>query len=201
MPNLDSNSQQEIVTELNNLKRKAALMQDCHGRLSERFSSWESKSSIIITVFAAVAFIATTAETKTLFDFVSENDLKRVAALCSLIVFLSTLVKLETRWGMKASAHQATLNAFTRYLRHIDMILKSVDNKSYEELEAIALQLTTEYSNIGDFSPNIPSAQFLDLKQKHLQKVAISRALDANPFQSQRKLRHEIARTNQDTTE
>lgn len=194
MPDESSPKRQDIIRELDNLKRKTALMQACHGQLAENLSWLENLSSILITIISFLAIIATTAEARTLLWSVSESDLKSLAALCSLAVFFATLVKFETRWGAKAAAHTASLKALTRFLRQLDITLKTLDDKDNAELETLAAQLVTEYSDICEVSPDIPSKQFLKLKQQHLQKIALSRALDKEPFTNIRKLRRQIAR-------
>lgn len=201
MPDENSTHRHEIILELKNLKRKTALMQACHGQMAEHLGTLESQSSIIVTLFAAFAIIATTAEARAILNFASEEDLRRVAALFSLIVFFATLLKLETRWGAKAASHTATLKAFTRFLRQLDITLKALDDKSDDELELLGTQLASEYSDICEISPDIPTRKFLKLKQKHVQNIGLSREIDKTPFLSLREMRKKIQQATQEAEE
>jgi hypothetical protein len=183
-----SPKKQAIVDELENLKRKTALMQSCHGQQAEKLSRLENRSTLVVVVLSGLTLVATTAEARTIFTFLTEDDLKKVTAVFSLVVFLLTIVKNQVGWGTKAGIHSTSLNAFTRFLRHIDFILKAVDDKSDDEIEITALDLAKEYSDICAASPDIPSKEFLKFKQNHLQIIAVSRALDKDPFAPLRSL-------------
>lgn len=181
-----------IVQELDNLKRKTALMQSCHGKLAEQFTRREKLSSMFVTLMAGLAIIATTAEARTLLVPITEEDLRRAAALFSISVFIATLFRLEARWSAQAGMHSVSLEALTKFLRRLDIILKTLEDKTDLELETLAHSLAKEYTDITEAAPKIASQKFLALKQQHLQTIAISRALDKDAFISLRKIRKQL---------
>jgi hypothetical protein len=53
-------------------------------------------------------------------------------------------------------------------------------------------ELLCEYKKVMDSTVLIPDRVFNKYKRKHLQKVAISNALDKNPFKTLREIKKEL---------
>jgi hypothetical protein len=190
--NLSANVE-KIIKELRNLKRKARLMQYCHGQMAETYSNRACWLSRITILLAGLAVLATTAEAKLLTDPIAdETSLQRAAAVFSITVFLLTILRMDNQWATFAGEHQTSLHSFTRFLRNIDITLEGLDGKPLSELEDISTKILNEYSDICEASPSISSRRFLRLKQEHLQIYHISRAVDDNPFVDLRQLRREL---------
>jgi hypothetical protein len=190
---------EKIIKELRNLKRKARLMQYCHGQLAGTYANRARWLTRITTLLAGLAVIATTAEAQLIAgSIVNETSLQRIAAIFSITVFLLMILRMDNQWEILAGKHSAGLNAFTRFLRQIDIILESLDGKPLDDLESISKDLANEYSDVCEASPAISSDKFLKLKRSHLQIYKISRAIDDNPFVDIRKLRRELRNLTED---
>jgi hypothetical protein len=191
VPN-SSDIKQRLITEITNLKRKTALMQFCHGELATAYASYDKTHSICVALLAGLAAIITSAESRLILFEVEEGVLSGIAALITLVLFFVTLLRYEMQLSAKAGEHSSSLKSYTRFLRRLDMTLETLENKKTSEIEQISKDLANDYSDISDASPKIPSRQFIKLKQKHLQNIAVSRKLDTNPFLSIKQIRKQF---------
>jgi len=63
---------------------------------------------------------------------------------------------------------------------------------SDENLKMEQRQMIDDYKKVMETTPQISENDFNKYKQKHLRKVAISKALDNTPFKSLRKIKKEL---------
>jgi hypothetical protein len=86
-------------------------------------------------------------------------------------------------WASQSGRHSAALERYTQLLRSVHFFLGSrIDTLADDKVVEEAKRLVDEYAVIGESVPKVPSDMFLALKQKHLQTIAISKALDTSPF-------------------
>lgn len=182
----------ETVNEIKNLKRKCALQQNCHYELASRVSFSSKVLNVSLVLLSAVTVLSTTDHVEVLLDADSKLLQRHISALFSVLVFLLMLLKLELRLAEIASSFKAGGDAFTRFLRKVDMLLPTLDSKQANEIERLGAQLTDEYTRITDFARDIPTHDFLRLKQRHLQQIAKSRALDTDPFLSLKDIKGDL---------
>ncbi|MCY3978649.1 MAG: SLATT domain-containing protein [Chloroflexi bacterium] len=172
----------DTVNEIKNLKRKCALQQFCHYELASRVGLTAKILNVTLVLLSGLTVLSTTDHAKALLDNKGGPMQSQVSALFAILVFLLTLLRMELRFSEIANSFRAGGDAFTRYLRKIDMLIPVLDSMQGDEINRLGMQLTDEYSRIADFAREIPGRDFLRLKQKHLQRKAVSKALDENPF-------------------
>ena len=187
-------SSAKIVDEIKNIKRKTALQQHCHFVLSDRFNERSTLLNGLLLLLSTLTMLSTTVHAELLLlDIIDEATLRKMSAFLSIALFLTMILRLFVRWSDAASAYGTSANAYTRFLRKLDMMLTSLDELSSDELERLGAQLTSEYLVIADQAQSISDDDLLSLKQEHLQKVAVSKELDKDPFMSISDIKRRLA--------
>ena len=179
-----TDSKTETINEIKNVKRKTALQQFCNYELASRVSLTSRVLSTTLVLLSGITVLSTTDHAKLLMDAIGGPNQSHVTALFSIVVFLMMLLRLELRLSERAVSFRSGGDAYTRLLRKIDMLLPRLEVMQVDELERLGAQLTDEYGGIVHFAREIPGHEFLRLKQNFLQRKAISRALDKDPFQN-----------------
>lgn len=175
----------QTIEEIKNLKRKCALQQHCHFELASRIEVNSKVLNVSLVLLSGLTMLSTTAHADIIFsDVIDVITQRRLAAILSAAVFLLMLLRLELRLSEISSGFTAGGDAHTRFLRKIDMLIPTLDSLPVEEIERLGVQLTDEYVSITAFARTIPGRDFLRLKQRHLQRKAMSKALDADPYSS-----------------
>jgi len=100
--------------------------------------------------------------------------------LLAVVTFFSTLVEIKLDWRGRAEAHA-----------HAARLFAQIKNESIETRTTLAAggenhlkDVMQRYRFVCEMSPAIPEDKFLQLKQHHKRKVAISRYLDSHPYAS-----------------
>ncbi|WP_124082253.1 hypothetical protein [Pigmentiphaga humi] len=94
-------------------------------------------------------------------------------------VFFLTLIQVKTDWKGRSDAHKRTLNVYTEVKREAGYIL------SAGEYDRDACQrVFSRYDMAVSVGVPIPESEFLRQKQRHLVKIALSKALDRRPAAS-----------------
>ena len=78
---MSSTTKDGLIAEIKNIKRKTSLQQYCHAQLGNTFNLRSRVLGMTLTICAALALIATTAESRTLFgSIVDDQVLSQIAA-------------------------------------------------------------------------------------------------------------------------
>lgn len=105
--------------------------------------------------------------------------------LLSIGVFFLSLVQLLVNWKAKADSYQRSLAALSEFVKIGRPLARAGMAETSREVEtALAL-----YHQISEWTEPVPEKLFLPLKQKHVRKVEISKALDTSPSASILRLR------------
>jgi len=170
-----------LVKELKSLKDKADLLASIHSRLSDEYGrahTWISSMLLAIsTMLVGLTFISE--------DFVyssvglSSNALKWIIGVTSILNFAGVLLLAEWKFQDKAASYREAVRFYFGIVNRIRKVLDSGEKITEETME----EIRTEYGRTSAL-PKIPDSKFLELKQWHLQKVAISRELNKRPFES-----------------
>lgn len=91
--------------------------------------------------------------------------------------FFAVLVEAILNLGGKAEGHSRSLSAYQAVVREARILIDRGDG--LDEQEFLRLKNLNEIA--GSMSAPIPESRFLQLKQKHLKKVALSKLLDERP--------------------
>ncbi len=91
-------------------------------------------------------------------------------------VFFLTLIQIKTDWKGRSDAHKRTLDVYAEVKREAGYLLLA------SEYDHDACQrVFSRYDMAASVGVPIPEGEFLKHKQRHLVKVALSKALDGRP--------------------
>lgn len=191
MGNKDNN----LLKFLDKLKRKAEITRNAHsysgGIYETRFKILRG-FSIIGAAISATLIFADYDLFSSILNLGNEQILRLVGGTFSLLVFLSSLLEYVLEYQQRFEKHYQTVRLLTSLIRDIDM-MKYMGNSESLRREDIE-KLENRYNWINEQAPIIPDGFFLKSKQKFLQKLEISKALDENPFKSIKEIKNELSK-------
>jgi hypothetical protein len=107
-------------------------------------------------------------------------------AIAAALNFSLVVIGLSWRPAARAALHDQAVRHYSRAKHEIRQL--EADNNTTEQA---VVHIRERYLDDRDL-PRLAERRFLKLKQWHLQKVAISRELDANPLESLRSIRNRL---------
>jgi hypothetical protein len=150
-----------------------SILRDCYERRATGLTLLIMALSVIAT---GVAFIG--GEPETMIGPFTARVQVWVGVLTCVVFFLS-IVDLQVEWRRRAGAHDEAVRRFS------DLKAKYRHGERDGEVVHADLDLTAEYERtwdaVGALRVAIKDAQFTKLKQKHWQKVEISKRISARP--------------------
>lgn len=94
-------------------------------------------------------------------------------------VFFLTLIQIKTDWKGRSDAHKRTLDIYAEVKREAGYLL-SAGEYNHDSCQRVF----SRYDMAASVGVPMPESEFLRQKQRHLVKVAISKALDDRPATS-----------------
>lgn len=94
-------------------------------------------------------------------------------------VFFLTLIQIKTDWKGRSDAHKRTLDVYAEVKREAGYLL-SAGEYNHDSCQRVF----SRYDMAASVGLPIPESEFLRQKQRHLVKVALSKALDDRPATS-----------------
>ena len=91
-------------------------------------------------------------------------------------VFFLTLIQIKTDWKGRSDAHKRALDVYAEVKREAGYLL-SADEYNRDACQRVF----SRYDMAASVGVPIPESEFLRQKQRHLVKVALSKALDDRP--------------------
>jgi hypothetical protein len=170
----------QIRTELHAMREKADQKVTSHSYLRDFYQGWGQRLNIYVLLGTALLLFFTLASS----DFlertlgISPDEFKWISGVVALLAFCLSLVDLTWNPGTKSKAHDQAVAHYLRMGYEIRNLLVS-DDLSKEKTRV----LQEEYLDAADL-PRIPEDQSLLLKRRHLQKMAVAKALELNPHRS-----------------
>lgn len=163
--------------ELQRIRRVADTLCTGHANLRDRYTRRALVLDLAIlglsTWLVALAFVEPRINIK-LTPFGWDGQVW-VGVLGAATFFLA-LFQLKTDWKARADAHKRTLNLYAEVKREAGYLIASdkFDEQDWRRVLA-------RYDMASAVGVELPEAEFLRQKQKHVMKVALSRHLDAHP--------------------
>ena len=177
--------------QLKEFRRLANQMASMHSMESDRYSNyaqWLSVGGLVFSAFLlALAMICELFVQRTI--GISPDAFKWIMGLLAFLNFSIILILLAWRPFNHAAAHREAVERYTRIKREIDNILENQSDISIETTN----NLKDAYLDTSD-QPKIKDSRFNKLKQAHLIKVEVSRALSVNPHKTIRNIKKELAK-------
>ncbi len=186
---MTSTSQDELAQRLDSVRRKADQQCTAHAYLRDRYRLLQSAITTLSLVsgvtLLAVVMASPTLVTQT--TGLSAGQYQWLTAFLAAFSFSIVVVLLAWRFDVRAGLHDQAVRHYTRSHYHASRLRAESTPLSLDAVE----RLEDEYLDDRDL-PRIPEKKFLWLKQWHLQKVAISKRLDRDPFTPLRSIREEL---------
>jgi hypothetical protein len=94
-----------------------------------------------------------------------------------VFTFLLSIVQLRVDWKRQSDAHRRTCDLYSEVKRECNYLLASGAETQGED----GRRVLARYGIATDIGTAMPEGEFLRQKKRHVQKIAISRHLDAHP--------------------
>lgn len=169
---------QSVDEHLKKLKERANLQATCHAIMRDYYSVWNFWLTIgaLIPTAALLLFPLTTDDFIGNALHLTPNAFKLINAAVALFAFIMVLMQMVWRPDSRSKAHKRAVEHFTAAKYEIRLLLEQQDVS-----KADVQRVEEEYLDV-QWLPVIEDRRFLRLKQKHLQKIALSKKLDDNPW-------------------
>jgi hypothetical protein len=170
-----------VQLELLAMREKADQEVSSHSFLRDHFQGWGQRLNIY-TLFCSALLLVFTLATD---DFMqrtvglSPDAFKASIGSLAFVTFCLSLVALAWNPVARAKAHDQAVGHYLRMNYELRNLLGGERGINRDSLRRIQ----EEYLDAADL-PRIPEAMSLLLKQRHLLKLAMARALEQNPHQA-----------------
>jgi hypothetical protein len=169
---------QAIRDRLSKLKERANLQASAHAVLRDHYALWNYWLTIgaLIPTAALLLFPLVTDDFIVSALHMSPAAFKLLNAAVALFAFVAVLIQMVWRPDSLSKAHRRAVEHYTAAKFDTRRLLEA---SNIVPSDAKILEQT--YLEVRGL-PDIPEGKFLRLKQRHLQKVALSAELDKNPW-------------------
>lgn len=169
---------ENLHEELERVKRTSDMLATGHAHLKEKYDRRAVTLDIAILALSlwltAIAFVDPQLGVR-LTPFGLEPRLW--VGVLGVFTFLLSIVQLRVDWKRQSDAHRRTCDLYSEVKRECSHLLAS----GAEIKEEDSRRVLARYGIATDVGTAMPEGEFLRQKKRHVQKVAISRHLDAHP--------------------
>jgi hypothetical protein len=175
----------KIKKEIWNLHRKADQTRSMHGYIRDRFS-------LISKLILGYVSIGSAIVAMLIFADIEENTqfwIGIISASIFIIGLIPSTFSFENRIlerGIAAKQWGVWIRSASNYCN------TEIDNLELSDAILREKEVVEQYKDIINDTPSIPDRLFNKLKQKHLQKIEISKALDKKSFTTIKEIRKEL---------
>jgi hypothetical protein len=166
--------------ELEAMRLKADLQVTSHSYLRDYYLGWGQRLNLYTLLCSAILLLFTLTPS----DFVERtlglppDGYKWAIAVAAFLTFCLSLVDLAWNPTSKSKAHDQAVGHYLRMnyeVRNLMIAGKAVNGEKVRWIQE-------EFLDASDL-PRIPEGKSLQLKKRHLVKLAMARVLDGNPHQ------------------
>lgn len=177
---------QNLIEEVKKLCRKADQTRSIHNSIKGKKALWRRILTLYVTVGSAISAMLIFADI--------DPKFQTVVGCFLASVFIASLIPGALNFDSEISERTSAVHLWGKWLKDANNFCRGdLSHFSDEELKAEQKQMVDEYKKVMENTPQISEDDFNKYKQKHLQKVAISKALDNTPFKSLRKIKKELS--------
>lgn len=174
-----------ITEEIWNYHRKANQNQSIQGEIKRKYDRINKYIRLFITISSAISAMLIFADIPPQYKF--------LAGLFSASIFIVNLLRSELKYDSQANERGVALQLWGEWLKDASNFCNiEVQQLNDNEAKVKSDKLIEGYKKIMANTPSISDKQFLHGKQKHLQKVEISKALDKNPHKALKEIKREL---------
>jgi hypothetical protein len=163
---------------LDGLMGRANFQASAHAMLHDHYAFWNAflTYAALIPTAALLLFPLTTGDFVVNALHMLPSAFKIVNAIVALAAFVAVLIQMVWRPDSLAKAHR---RAVTHYTDAKFAARRLLENEHIDAMDARILE--EKYLDVQGL-PAIPEDRFLRLKQRHLQKLSLSKQLDQDPW-------------------
>lgn len=181
-----------ILSEIWRLNKKADQNRSFHGDIIDKIRLRNKIFNLYITIGTAIS--------ATLIFAKIPDTYFLPWGIFSATIFIVSLLPKTLNLEKSLENRVLVLNLLGKWIR---------DAQNFGNIEILVLdkenaikrqkKLIEQYKDIMDKAPSIPNRVFLKSKQKHLQKIEISKMLDKYPFEKISEIKKRLRNANENT--
>jgi len=167
----------ESIKELKRLSRTIDMMLTMHSVLRDRYKRKALIVDIILLIASSLLLFVSIIDPNLLSRLgLPPQDLSIFLKVCSIVIFLSSLIILRVDWKEQAAKHGRACEALAR--------LKS-ETRAVLLCDTSAIENCSKHQQLCSLTMNnlwpVPESQFHKLKALHLKKIEISKLISSHP--------------------
>lgn len=171
-------SDQDFRKEIERIRRVSDMLASGHAGLRDRYCRRATMLDLGImalsTWLTAVIFIEPRINLKLTPRFL---DSQLWVGFLGIFTFFLSIVQLRVDWKGRSDAHRRAFDLYSEVKRESGYLLASQKNLTSENCQRVL----SRYDLATEVGAPLPEKEFLAQKQRHLQKVRMSRILDKHP--------------------
>ncbi len=176
-----------VKKEIWDLHRKADQNRTINSLMLEKLERIQAISIVFLTVGSAISAILIFAELPSWY--------RLIPGFLTAVVFIVGLLINAFRINSKINERKYSVKIWGDWIREAQEFANlEIDILDDEKIENQMSILIIKYRKVMEEATLIPDSKFVKFKQKHLQKIELSKALDANPFKSIKELKKELSK-------
>jgi len=172
---------QDFRQEMERIRRVADMLATGHANLRDRYSRWATVLDLgvmaLSTWLTAIVFVEPRINVKLTPLGI---DPQLWVGFIGIFTFFLSIVQLRVDWKGRSDAHERSFDMYAEVKRECGYLLASQQTLTADNCQRVL----SRYDLATEVGTALPEGQFLRQKQRHLEKVAISRHLDSHPFAS-----------------
>lgn len=166
---------ENIKKEIWNLHRKADQNRTMHGHIKDNYSLFSKIILGYVSIGSAIVAMLIFADIK--------DEAQFWIGIISASIFIIGLIPSTFSFEGKITERGVAVKQWGAWIRTASNFCNTeIDTLEFEIAQVQAKEIIEDYKIIMNETPTIPDRQFNRLKQKHLQKIEISKVLDKKPF-------------------
>lgn len=167
--------------ELKQQSKVVDMMLTMHSILANQYLRKAQILEISMLAISTVLVASTFIDSQTLLHFsLSKENAHIIFGLCSILVFLLSIVSLVVNWKGKSRQHREAFNALISLKSEWKEVLSYYDKFDEQNLKEFTRKSSLIISNLIP----IPDNRFNQLKARHYKKVKLSKMISAHPGSS-----------------
>lgn len=166
------------MEELKHQYRVIDMMLTMHSALRDRYQRCALLMDLVLLCSSVILCAAVFIDPNVLKSLNIDPQMSQIAiGICSVLVFLISVVELRVDWKEKAERHSQANDTLGRFKAECRELLKSEDQPDPQRVREQCRACAWALNNL----PKIPEAEFHRLKALHKRKIELSKMIDAYP--------------------
>lgn len=179
-----------IINEIEKLCRRADQCRSIHNMIKDRMVSFNRGIALYVAIGSAIT---------AMFIFASLPDPYLLwFGIFSASIFVASIIPSTLALDAKILENKLAVQRWGEWIKDAknfcNIEIEHMDLSAAVARQKVILEL---YKEVMESTPLIPDNKFNKYKRLHLQKIAISKALDKTPFKSIRKIKRDLKKADE----